>query len=206
MFTGLIQHVGVVKQLERKGEQGRLILQRPEGLGQVAVGDSVALNGCCLTVVNDTVGEIEEFHFDLLNQTLEVTNLGRLSSGSRVNMELAMGVGDRFGGHMVQGHVDGVVKVLGLDRKGQDHRLEVSLAEAHRGWVVEKGSITLDGISLTVAEVLKESVVCWIIPHTFQKTQLWERKVGDGMNVEYELLAKYVAQHMARLEMMKNNG
>jgi riboflavin synthase len=136
--------------------------------------------------------------FDILAQTLRVTSLGKLAAGSVVNLERALRVGDRLGGHFVQGHVDGTGVILSLEEKGQDHVVEVSLpAEIHR-LCVGKGSIAIDGISLTIADLKITSAVFWITPHTFSHTNLRDAKVGDTVNLEADMLAKHVAALMGK--------
>ena len=193
MFTGLIEALGTVLALESKGEQARLTLEIPFA-GELALGDSVAINGCCLTVAELAPGGTA---FDLLAQTLRVTSLGDLAAGSVVNLERAMMVGDRFGGHFVQGHVDGTGKVTRLEASGQDHIVGVSLPpEIHR-LCIDKGSLTLDGISLTIAELTADGAVFWITPHTWEQTHLHAARVGQGMNLEVDMLAKYVDKLLA---------
>ncbi|MFM7605751.1 MAG: riboflavin synthase [Prosthecobacter sp.] len=193
MFTGLIETTGKIVSLETRGESARLIVEAASIAPQLELGESVAVNGCCLTATHiDTVAGT--FAFDLLRQTLRVTSLGDLQNGSLVNIERAMHVGDRFGGHFVQGHVDDTVRILDCSPHGQDHRLEVEFPERHRGLVIPKGSICLDGISLTAAEVGDSSVTCWIIPHTFQVTHLHTKNLGDRMNVEFDMLGKHVRE------------
>jgi riboflavin synthase len=196
MFTGLIEATGTVLTLEARGESARLVLRVGHLAAGLALGDSVAVNGCCLTVAALDVQE-QTACFDLLMQTLAVTSLGSLSPGGLVNLERAMALGTRFGGHLVQGHVDATVRILDWSQHGQDHRLEVELPEEQRGLVIPKGSICLDGISLTAAEVGAQSVTCWIIPHTLAMTNLRSKRVGDLMNVEYDMLGKYVRQLLA---------
>lgn len=188
MFTGLVEAIGSVISLESKGEQARLVLKIPFA-GELALGDSVAINGCCLTVAEFPPDGIA---FDLLAQTLRVTSLGLLDAGSIVNLERAMMVGDRFGGHFVQGHVDGTGTITRLEENGQDHIVGVSLPpEIHRH-CIDKGSLTVDGISLTIAELGAEDAVFWITPHTWDHTHLYLAKVGQAVNLEVDLLAKYV--------------
>jgi len=188
MFTGLIEALGTVLSLESKGEQARLLLEIPFA-GELAPGDSVAINGCCLTVAALTENGTA---FDLLAQTLRVTSLGELAAGSIVNLERAMMVGDRFGGHFVQGHVDGTGKIKRLEESGQDHIVGVSLPpEIHR-LCIDKGSLTLDGISLTIAELTPDGAVFWITPHTWAQTHLHAARLGQTMNLEPDMLAKYV--------------
>jgi len=193
MFTGLVEATGSVLSLESKGEQARLTLVIPFA-AELALGDSVAINGCCLTVANLAPGGVS---FDLLAQTLRVTSLGGLAAGSIVNLERAMMVGDRLGGHFVQGHVDGTAKITRLEASGQDHIVGVSLPpEIHR-LCIDKGSLTLDGISLTIAELTPGGAVFWITPHTWEHTHLHRAKIGQPMNLETDMLAKYVDKLLA---------
>lgn len=191
MFTGLVELTGKVLSLESRGESARLIVEAPKIAPELTLGESVAVNGCCLTVTDIADGT---FAFDLLMQTLRVTSLGDLQTGSLVNLERAMRLGDRFGGHFVQGHVDDTLRILDFSPHGQDHRLEVEFPSKHHGLVIPKGSICLDGISLTAAEVTASSVTCWIIPHTAQVTHLHTKKAGDRVNVEFDMLGKHVRE------------
>lgn len=184
----------MVVSLETMGEQGRLEISIPFS-EDLALGDSVAVNGCCLTVAEISKGNV---FFDVLAQTLRVTSLGRLSSGKVVNLERALCVGDRLGGHFVQGHVDAVGEIVSLEENGQDHVVGVSLPEEIHRLCVDKGSIAIDGISLTIAELEDGSAVFWITPHTFSHTNLRDAKVGDTVNLEGDMLAKHVAALMKR--------
>jgi len=188
MFTGLVESLGEVISLEERGEQARLTLKAGFS-GEVALGDSVAINGCCLTVVEYNT---ETLAFDLLKQTLKVTSLGELKVGSVVNLERALAVGDRLGGHFVQGHVDDLGRIIDLSEEGQDHRYEVALPTSISKYCIPKGALCLDGISLTIAELTENSAVFWITPHTFISTNLKTKKVGDTINLEADMLAKYV--------------
>ncbi len=188
MFTGLVEAVGRVVSLESRGEQARLILEIPFA-AELALGDSVATNGCCLTVAEMTTNGVA---FDLLAQTLRVTSLGSLTAESSVNLERAMMVGARFGGHFVQGHVDVTGEIMRLDASGQDHILSVSLPPEIQRLCIEKGSLTVDGISLTIAELHPDHAVFWITPHTWQHTHLSASKLGQPVNLEPDMLAKYV--------------
>jgi len=194
MFTGLIESLGKVASLETLGEQARLEISIPFA-GELALGDSVAVNGCCLTVAGTADGVV---HFDVLAQTLRVTSLGKLSEGSVVNLERALRVGDRLGGHFVQGHVDAVGEIVALEENGQDHVVEVSLPEEIHRLCVAKGSISIDGISLTIADLKDASAVFWLTPHTFSHTNLRDAKAGDAVNLEGDMLAKHVARLMGR--------
>ncbi|MGJ8644941.1 MAG: riboflavin synthase [Luteolibacter sp.] len=194
MFTGLVEALGEVVSLETMGEQGRLVISIPFA-GELALGDSVAVNGCCLTVAELSQDAVS---FDVLAQTLRVTSLGELSAGGVVNLERALRVGDRLGGHFVQGHVDAVGKIISLEENGQDHVVEVSLPPEIHKLCVGKGSLAIDGISLTIAELKEGSAVFWITPHTFSHTNLRDAKVGGSVNLEGDMLAKHVASLMAK--------
>jgi len=190
MFTGLIEAVGTVVSLESIGEQARLTLALPFA-AELKLGDSVAVNGCCLTLSALVPGGAS---FDLLAQTLRVTSLGELAADSRVNLERAMMVGERFGGHFVQGHVDATGRITRLETRGQDHIVVVSLPPALHLLCVDKGSLAIDGISLTIAELADDDAVFWITPHTWEHTHLHAARVGQAVNLEADMLAKYVAK------------
>ncbi len=193
MFTGLVEAVGTVASLESCGEQARLMLKIPFA-AELAPGDSVAINGCCLTVAALSESGAS---FDLLAQTLRVTSLGSLAAGSRVNLERAMRVGDRFGGHFVQGHVDARGMITRLEPSGQDHILGVSLPPEIERLCVDKGSLAVDGISLTIAELTENEAVFWITPHTWQHTHLHAAQCGQPVNLETDMLAKHVEKLLA---------
>lgn len=193
MFTGLVESTGTVVSLEARGEQARLILRIPFA-AELALGDSVAINGCCLTVADLPPDGVA---FDLLAQTLRVTSLGVLRDGSVVNLERAMQVGDRFGGHFVQGHVDATGIITELAPLGQDHQFVVSLPpEIHR-LCIDKGSLAVDGISLTIAELTADAAVFWITPHTWEATHLHAARIGQPVNLEADMLAKHVDRLLA---------
>jgi len=190
MFTGLIETTGKVISLELRGEQARLTIEVPFA-SELKLGESVANNGCCLTVVDcdETTAS-----FDVLKQTLAVTSLGELEVGYLVNLERAMLAGDRFGGHFVQGHVDATGEILDLSPSGQDYRLEIALPEKIQSLCIDKGSLAVDGISLTIAELKENSAVFWIIPHTMELTRLHDAKIGQKVNLEADVIAKHVAR------------
>ena len=190
MFTGLVEACGTVHLLESRGEQARLTIDLPFA-SELTLGDSVAINGCCLTV---THLDGSAASFDVLHQTLKVTSLGDLQQGSSVNLERAMQVGDRFGGHFVQGHIDATGIVEAYAPMGQDHRLEIRLPESIARLCIDKGSLAIDGISLTIAELEDTLARFWIIPHTHTETNLRTREVGQRVNLEADLLAKHVAK------------
>ena len=189
MFTGLVQEVGRVRSGPSAGASSQLKLFAPLIASGLQQGESVAVNGCCLTATEIAGGEVS---FDLLAETLARTNLGVLRADRLVNLERALTVSGRFGGHFVQGHVDCTARVLKFQRRNTDHRLEVELPEDFAHYVAFKGSIALNGVSLTIAEVLPRSFTVWIIPHTFKQTNLRCLGAGDLVNLEFDLLAKYV--------------
>ncbi len=193
MFTGLIEAVGTVIALENLGEQARLTLDLPFAAA-LKSGESVAVNGCCLTVAGAGPAGTS---FDLLSQTLRVTSLGGLAAGARVNLERAMLAGDRFGGHFVQGHVDAVGIITRLEASGQDHILAVSLPPEIHHLCVDKGSLAIDGISLTIAELKADEAVFWITPHTWEHTHLHAARPGQTVNLEADMLAKHVEKLVA---------
>ncbi|MCU0752586.1 MAG: riboflavin synthase [Akkermansiaceae bacterium] len=193
MFTGLVETVGTVAALECRGEQARLTIATPIA-AELAPGDSVAVNGCCLTVADLTNTTAS---FDLLAQTLRVTSLGGLAGGSRVNLERAMQLGDRFGGHFVQGHVDATGPLTRLEASGQDHIIAVSLPPEIQRLCVDKGSLAVDGISLTIAGLNGNEAVFWITPHTWQNTHLHAARIGQAVNLEADMLAKHVEKLLA---------
>ena len=194
MFTGLVEGTGEVAQRAIAPGGARLLIRAPQIAAGAQLGESIAVNGCCLTVAARTP---ETLAFDLLAETLARTNLGDLGAGSAVNLERALAANARLGGHFVQGHIDGASEVVSFEKTGADFRLEVALPAAFARYVVVKGSIAVDGISLTVAEVRPASFVVWIIPHTRAVTNLAVRRAGERVNLEFDLLAKYVERLLA---------
>jgi riboflavin synthase len=194
MFTGLIEEVGAVAAVRTCDHSTELQIAAPRTAKQVKPGESIAVNGCCLTI---TSRRGDRLTFDLLEETIARSNLNALRRNNPVNLERALRANDRLGGHFVQGHVDCVSPITAFDRKGNDFRLEIELPERLAHYVVSKGSIAIDGISLTVAEVLSETFVVWIIPYTKRHTNLQRAKTGDLVNLEFDLLAKYVERMMA---------
>lgn len=193
MFTGLIQDVGTIEQLDAGAEGARLRIATSLG-PEIGLGDSVAVNGVCLTA---TAAADSGFETEAMNQTLAVTALGAVEAGARVNLELAMRASDRLGGHIVQGHVDGVGTVLEVREDGFARRLRVGLAGLLLRYAIDKGSIALDGVSLTVAELGEEWVEVSLIPETLERTTLGGLAPGDRLNVECDMVAKYVERLVA---------
>ena len=194
MFTGLIEEVGSVIAVgaSKNGNQLKIAAQRVAK--KIRRGDSLSVNGCCLTLSSHRG---EELVFDLLDETIARTNLKNLQRRQPVNLERAVSGTERFGGHFVQGHIDCVSPVIAYQKSGADFRLEIELPKAFAHYVACKGSIAVNGISLTVAEVLSKSFVVWIIPYTKAHTNLDQVRVGDPMNLEFDILAKYVERMLA---------
>jgi riboflavin synthase len=193
VFTGLIEAVGTVDSLERGSDGARLRISSNLA-SELSLGDSIAVDGCCLTATAVADGD---FEIEAMNQTLEVTALGGIAEDSRVNLELAMKAGDRLGGHIVQGHVDGVGTVVAVEDDGFAQRVRVELAPELLRYVVDKGSITLSGVSLTVAELGDGWAEVSLIPETLERTNLGEAQAGTLLNVECDIVAKYVERLVA---------
>lgn len=189
MFTGLIEEVGSVIALGTDGDHTELKIAAPSLAKKMRRGDSVAVNGCCLTLSSRRDSALG---FDLLAETLARTNLKHLQRGGLVNIERAVAANERFGGHFVQGHVDCVSPILAFEKSGADFRLEIELPSEFANYVASKGSIAINGISLTVAEILPNSFVVWIVPYTEKHTNLDRAEPGDLVNLEFDVLAKYV--------------
>jgi riboflavin synthase len=193
MFTGIVEEAGRVRAIRQGRRSIRLTVEARVCSSGLKIGDSLAVNGCCLTVVGlRRAAGRAEIQFDLLRETWKRTNLSAAKRGHLVNLERPLAAGARLGGHFVTGHIDGVGRIARWERAGEDHVLEVSAPAAVRRYVVFKGSIAVDGISLTVAAVTPRGFRIWIIPHTCEVTALRERSVGDAVNLEADLLGKYV--------------
>lgn len=196
MFTGIVEECGEVVCL-KPVETGAELWVRSSFADEVARGESVACNGVCLTVTEVKDGAMR---FDLLHETLRLTNLGELATGDPVNLERSLRIGDRLSGHFVQGHVDACAEVIAYEKVGQDHRFTVALPAEFARLMVHKGSICVNGISLTVAELHRDRFVLWIIPHTHDVTSLKSVAVGTRVNLEFDLLAK----HIVRIAELRN--
>ena len=195
MFTGLIQQVAPAQVLGNIGEARQLAISAPTGWLDLEAGESIAVNGSCLTIAMLSAGKII---FDLLEETLARTNLGTLVGGSLVNLERALPANGRVGGHFVQGHIDCTARVIQLEQRGADFRLEIDLPNGFARYVAPKGSIAVNGVSLTIAQRTRQSFVVWIIPHTWENTNLRLLEAGALVNLEFDILAKYVEQFLAR--------
>jgi len=194
MFTGLVEEVGKVLWMRASERSVQLEIAAPRSASSARTGDSLAINGCCLTI---SAHRPEQITFDLLQETLDRTNLRHLRRDSLVNLERPLPADGRIGGHFVQGHVDCATKVVASELVGKDYRLEIELPHEFAHYVAYKGSIAVNGISLTVAEVLPKTFAVWIIPHTRRATNLQGVQAGDLVNLEFDILAKYVERIVA---------
>ena len=193
MFTGIIQEVGKVKEITRSADFVQIEFTCGQILSNLNIGDSIAVNGVCLTAtkINTT-----SFEADVMIKTLELTSLGKLSNSDSVNLELAMLASDRFGGHFVQGHVDAVAVVTKTLVTKDWTQIQIKVSPDLLKYIVSQGSICLDGVSLTVGEIAQDLISVWLIPKTLEKTNLADKKIGDVLNVEVDLLAKHVERLM----------
>ncbi|HET8554627.1 MAG TPA: riboflavin synthase [Rhodanobacteraceae bacterium] len=190
MFTGIVQSVGRIARLEPRGGDVRLHVDTVDlDLADVALGDSIAVSGCCLTVVS--LAE-RGFAADVSNESLSLTTLGKLKSGDPVNLEKALRLADRLGGHLVSGHVDGLGKVVSVTTDGRSQRWTFEVPEALARYIAHKGSVTIDGTSLTVNEVDGTRFGVNLIPHTVEHTSFHARKAGDAVNIEVDVVARYI--------------
>lgn len=193
MFTGIVEEVGTVREI-RKGQTSSFIeIQAKTVISDVHLGDSIAVNGVCLTV---TEFSADSFRADVMNETLNRSSLGSLRSGSHVNLERAMPANGRFGGHIVSGHIDGTGVITDIRRDGISVWYTIGTTAAVMRYIVEKGSVAIDGISLTVAKVTDSSFSVSIIPHTAEQTVLSYKKTGDTVNLENDIIGKYVEKLM----------
>jgi riboflavin synthase len=197
MFTGIVVETGTVERIKPTAKSIEVTLRGRLALRGLKVGDSLAVNGCCLTVVKlRTQGRDRLAQFDVLQESWQRTNLQFAKPGSLVNLEPSLRANGELGGHFVTGHVDGLGKIIKWERQGKDHLLDIAAPADVRRYIVFKGSVAVDGISLTVAAVTKQGFRLWIIPHTFEVTALRERKVGDHVNLEGDILGKYVERFL----------
>jgi riboflavin synthase len=195
VFTGIVQERGRTVAVDGRARGMRLVVSAPETAARTAVGDSVAIDGCCLTAVKVADGRIT---FDAVPETLIRTTLGRLDAGSAVNLEPALRAGEPLGGHIVQGHVDGVGRVRTLEPEGEGARLRVEVPPDVLRYCVEKGSLTVAGVSLTIAALEDDGVAIALVPHTLAATTLGALGPGDEVNLEADVLAKYVERLLVR--------
>ncbi|HUL20960.1 MAG TPA: riboflavin synthase [Thermodesulfobacteriota bacterium] len=195
MFTGIVEDAGKITRIEHKGQEKRLTLELPSHLTELQLGDSLNINGVCLTVVQKNEQRIE---VDLSLETLQKTTLSELKEGDQVNLERALRLSDRLGGHIVTGHVDGIGEIA-ESREGRGFlQLKIRIPESVSRYVVQKGSIAIDGISLTVNEFQEGEIQVTLIPYTIEKTTLMRKRVGDRVNLEGDILGKYVEKFLSR--------
>ena len=198
MFTGIVEETGTVQKVVPTEKSIELTLRMSQCGRGLKLGDSLAVNGCCLTVVKlGAPGRTRLARFDLLKETWKRTNLQFAKPGARVNLERPLRADGNLGGHFVTGHIDGLGTITRWERLGQDHVLDIAAPRDVMRYIVFKGSVAVDGISLTVAAVQAKSFRIWIIPHTYEVTALRERKVGGAVNLEADLLGKYVEKFLS---------
>lgn len=194
MFTGIVEETGQVVAFEPRAEAWSLTVAARVALEDLAPGDSIAVNGCCLTAVE---WDERTLRFDLLEETRRLTNFWKLKPGARVNLERSLRFGGKVGGHFVTGHIDAQGEIEAFEARGKDYYLRVRVPAGLTRYIVHKGSIAVDGISLTIAEVTGNAFAVWIIPHTRAVTNLSEKQVGDPLNLEFDLLGKHVEKLLA---------
>ncbi|MGC6455379.1 MAG: riboflavin synthase [Coraliomargaritaceae bacterium] len=195
MFTGIVEETGIVRSFTEQAQAWRLVLEASVVTEGLQLGDSVAVNGCCLTVVDFAEDRLE---FDLLAESVRLTSIEGIGPGGRVNLERALLPSTRMGGHFVSGHVDGTGVIEVIEERGKDVFLRITPDPALLRYVVAKGCVAVDGISLTVAEVDHAGFSIWLIPHTLEVTNLRDKQSDDRVNLEFDLLAKYVEKLLAK--------
>ena len=189
MFTGIVEETGRVQSFVQGTASWRLKIAAKVVLQGLALGDSIAVNGCCLTVTQFDAGHVE---FDVLEESRRLTNFAAIGAGAPVNLERSLRFDGKVGGHFVTGHIDGVGKIEVFEKRGNDFYLKVRAPAGSSHYLVHKGSIAIDGISLTVAETEGDTLAVWLIPHTLEVTNLHAKRLGDLVNLEFDLLGKYV--------------
>lgn len=194
MFTGIVEEIGHVRQITRQGEFQRMQISAQRVLEDVKMGDSINVDGVCQTVVHF---DAQSFSVETVSETLSRTTLGQFQRGRPVNLERALCPGDRLGGHIVQGHVDGVGHVESVQERQNEWRIQITVPSTLQRYIAEKGSIAIDGTSLTVADLSDGGFTISVIPHTFDYTILSQRRVGDAVNLEVDVLARYIERLLA---------
>ena len=195
MFTGIVEETGIVRSFTEQAHAWRLVLEARVVTEGLQLGDSVAVIGCCLTVVAFSEDRLE---FDLLAESVRLTSIEGIGPGGRVNLERALLPSTRMGGHFVSGHVDGTAEIEAIEPRGKDVFLRIRPNPEMLRYVVAKGCVAVDGISLTVAEVDDTGFSIWLIPHTLEVTNLQDKRAGDRVNLEFDMLAKYVEKLLAK--------
>ncbi len=193
MFTGLIQDIGVIRNIDETRGDVQFKIETNMNLNETPIGASICCSGCCLSVTEKTENT---FKVDVSKETIDKTNIGAWRVMTRVNLEPSLKLGDEMGGHIVSGHIDTTTRILEIKKEGDSHRIKIALPENYEAFIASKGSVTVDGISLTVNEVEVDHFGVNIIPHTWKHTTLSDRKGGDLVNIEIDMLARYVARMM----------
>lgn len=193
MFTGIIKETGTIKQITDKGQDIEFEVISSVLIKDVKTGDSIAINGICLTVKSFNG---DSFTFDVSSSTLAHTNLAELKTGDKVNLEDSLTPSDRLGGHFVSGHIDCTAKVIGIEKTGRAYEITFDLPSEAAPFITERGSVAIDGISLTVTEVAGDSFKVVIIPHTFENTILGNKSTGSSVNIEVDMIARYIANYL----------
>jgi riboflavin synthase len=201
MFSGIVERTGKIKNISWKGRGKRLIIDAGKMTEEINIGDSVAVNGVCLTAIEKKDNLLS---FDVSPQTLSTTTLSYLKAGDVVNIESSLGLRDRINGHFVLGHVDGIGRIVKLFSSGDFYRLGVYVDEKLLRYMVSKGSVAIDGISFTIANIIGDSIEIAVIPYTFNITSLKRKRIGDLVNIEVDILAKYVERFLQRKEIDEN--
>ena len=194
MFTGIVEEIGIVKSLEFKANGAKIVIGCQKVIEDVKIGDSIAIDGVCQTVI---AFNSSEFSAEISDETLKVTTLGDLKSGNTVNLERALTLSSRLGGHIVSGHVDCMGKFINIEKLSDFYNLQFEISEEQEKYVVYKGSITINGVSLTVANIVDNIVSVAIIPHTYNNTSLKDLKLGQDVNIETDILGKYVEKFLS---------
>lgn len=194
MFTGIVEEIGIVKSLEFKASGAKIVIGCQKVIEDVKIGDSIAIDGVCQTVI---AFNSSEFSAEISDETLKVTTLGNLKSGNTVNLERALTLSSRLGGHIVSGHVDCMGKFINIEKLSDFYNLQFEIPEKQEKYVVYKGSITINGVSLTVANIVDNIVSVAIIPHTYNNTSLKDLKLGQDVNIETDILGKYVEKFLS---------
>ena len=189
MFTGLIEEIGTVKEISKKGDNLRLVIGANKIMDDISMGSSIAIDGTCLSVVKYTSNT---FEVDISEETVKKTTIGGFKPGRKVNIERAMKIGDRLGGHFVTGHIDGIGEIVKFDRTVDGAYLGIKASEDTIRYMIYKGSVAIDGISLTVANVDSNSIAIALIPHTIEMTNLKEKSIGEKVNIECDIIGKYI--------------
>ena len=193
MFTGIIEELGLVASFIRGSQSAKLAVTASKEFAKIKIGESIAVNGACLTATSVRENKLE---FDVSSETLRKTTLGELKVGDKVNLEKALPVSGRLGGHMVNGHVDGIGEIRNKTALENSFELQISIPSELLHYLVPKGSVALDGVSLTIADIRNGLVIIHVIPHTARSTVLADKKIGDKINIEVDILSKYIEKHL----------